>query len=166
MKENKQRKEKRGWSGWNYKSNKDNDCDDNTNSFYSNEYKVAKKDGTTATGRVRKIFANKIGLSPATCYRAKKIIEEWPELVKDKVRSGSATINKAYSQLQKQEKRKSLLLANASGLSFPEGVKLIQGDFVENSNDIPDNSIGLIFTDLPYGEEYLHLYKSLLEVAP
>ena len=100
------------------------------------------------------------------CYRAKKIIEEWPELVKDKVRSGSATINKAYSQLQKQEKRKSLLLANASGLSFPEGVKLIQGDFVENSNDIPDNSIDLIFTDLPYGEEYLHLYKSLLEVAP
>jgi 23S rRNA G2445 N2-methylase RlmL len=133
--------------------------------LYSNEYKVAKKDETTATGRVQKIIANKIGLSPATYYRAKKIIEESPELVKDKFRSGSVTINKAYNQLQKEEKRKSPLLANSSRISFPEGVKLVQGDFGENSKDIPDNSIDLIFTDPPYGEEYPHLYKSLFEVA-
>ncbi|MGA9169475.1 MAG: DNA modification methylase, partial [Nitrososphaeraceae archaeon] len=150
------------------KNNKDNDCGDNTNTLYSFEYKVAKEDRTTvATGRVQKIIADKIGLSPTTYYRAKKIIEESPELIKDKVRSGKVTINKAYSQLQKEQKRKQfLLLANSeSKISFPEGVKLILGDFVEYSKDIPSNSIDLIFTDPPYGEEYLHLYKSLFEVA-
>ena len=73
--------------------------------MYSFEYKVAKEDRTTvATGRVQKIIADKIGLSPTTYYRAKKIIEESPELIKDKVRSGKVTINKAYSQLQKEQK--------------------------------------------------------------
>ena len=91
------------------------------------------------SGRVQKIIADKIGLSPTTYYRAKKIIEESPELIKDKVRSGKVTINKAYSQLQKEQKRKQfLLLANSeSKISFPEGVKLILGDFVEYSKDIP-----------------------------
>jgi predicted transcriptional regulator len=87
--------------------------------LYSNEYKVAKEDRITATGRVQKIIADKIGLSSATYYRAKKIIEESPELVKDKVRSGTVTIKKAYKQLQKEEKRKQLLLANSeSRISF------------------------------------------------
>jgi hypothetical protein len=150
-----------------YRKNNNNDCSDNTNALYSNEYKVVKEDRTTSTGRVQKIIADKIGLSPTTYYRAKKIIEESPELVKEKVRSGTVTINRAYSQLQKEEKRKQfLLLANSeSKTSFPEGVKLIQGDFVEFSKDIPNNSIDLIFTDPPYGEEYLHLYKSLFEVG-
>jgi hypothetical protein len=87
------------------KNNNDTDCGDNTNTLYSFEYKVAKEDGTTTTDRVQKIIANKIGLSPATYYGAKKIIEESSELVKDKVRSGSVIINKAYKQLQKEEKR-------------------------------------------------------------
>jgi DNA methylase/ParB-like nuclease domain len=145
------------------RNNKDNDYGDNTNTLYSFEYKVAKED---RTGRVQKIISDKIGLSPTTYYRAKKIIEESPESVKDKVRSGSVTINKAYKHLQKEQKRKQFLLQNSeSKISFPEGVKLIQGDFVEFSKDIPSNSIDLIFTDPPYGEEYLHLYKSLFEVA-
>jgi site-specific DNA-methyltransferase (adenine-specific) len=67
----------------------------------------------------------------------------------------------------KEQKRKQLLLQAMSEpiISFPEGVKLIGGDFVEYSKDIPSNSIDLIFTDPPYGEEYLHLYKGLFELA-
>ncbi|MGA9169884.1 MAG: hypothetical protein WBZ20_07045, partial [Nitrososphaeraceae archaeon] len=81
-------------------------CGDNTNTFYSNEYKIAKKDGSTATGRVQKIIANKIGLSPATYYRAKKIIEESPELVKDKVRSGSCHYKQSIQPITKRRKKK------------------------------------------------------------
>ena len=44
-------------------------------------------------------------------------------------------------------------------------VQLIQGDFIEISKKIPDNSIDLIFTDPPYDEKSLSLYKELALVA-
>ena len=44
--------------------------------------------------------------------------------------------------------------------------KLIYGDFIEQSQkEIPDNSIDLIFTDPPYGKEYLPLYQELAKLA-
>jgi 16S rRNA G966 N2-methylase RsmD len=40
------------------------------------------------------------------------------------------------------------------------------GDFIEQSQkEIPDNSIDLIFTDPPYGQEYLSLYEELGKLA-
>jgi DNA methylase/ParB-like nuclease domain len=118
-------------------------------------------------GKVIDVSAKKAQVSPMTYFRGRKVIEEATTELKDKVRSGKVTINKAYSQLQKEQKRKQLLLLAKSepAISFPEGVKLIEGDFVEYSKDIPSNSIDLIFTDPPYGEEHLHIYKSLFEVA-
>lgn len=118
-------------------------------------------------GKVIDISAKKAQVSPMTYFRGRIVIEEATAELKDKVRAGKVTINKAYKQLQKEQKRKQLLLLAKSEpvISFPEGVKLIEGDFVEYSKDIPCNSIDLIFTDPPYGEEYLHIYKSLFEVA-
>ena len=91
-----------------------------------------------------------------TYFRGRKVIEEGTTELKDKARSGKVTINKAYKQLQKEQKRKQLLLLAKSEpvISFPKGAKLIEGDFVEYSKAIPGNSIDLIFTDPPYGEDY------------
>jgi hypothetical protein len=118
-------------------------------------------------GKVTDISAKKAQVSPMTYFRDRIVIEEATTELKDNVRSENVTINKAYKRLQKEQKRKQLLLIAKSEpvISFPEGVKLIEGDFVEYSKDIPCNSIDLIFIDTPYGEEYLHIYKSLFEVA-
>ena len=44
--------------------------------------------------------------------------------------------------------------------------KLVYGDFIEQSQkEIPDSSIDLIFTDPPYGKEYLSLYQELAKLA-
>ena len=41
----------------------------------------------------------------------------------------------------------------------------IPGDFITVSAEIADNSVDLILTDLPYGEEYRPLYKELALLA-
>ena len=43
--------------------------------------------------------------------------------------------------------------------------RLILGDFITVSSEIPDNSVDLILTDPPYGEEYRPLYKELALLA-
>jgi DNA modification methylase len=46
-------------------------------------------------------------------------------------------------------------------------VKLICNDFseIDSKKAIPDNSIDLILTDPPYGEQYLYLYEALAKLA-
>ena len=46
-----------------------------------------------------------------------------------------------------------------------QNFKLFFGDMVEQSANIIDNSIDLIFTDPPYGFEYLYLYEQLAEIG-
>ena len=43
--------------------------------------------------------------------------------------------------------------------------KLIHGEFQDRAGDIADNSIDLIFTDPPYGKEYLPLWSDLGQLA-
>lgn len=76
--------------------------------MYSFEYKVAKEDKTniTTSGRVQQIIANKIGLSPATYFRAKKVIEESPELVRDKIRSGKGNDKQSIQTITKRTKKR------------------------------------------------------------
>jgi DNA modification methylase len=46
-----------------------------------------------------------------------------------------------------------------------KGLELLQGDFLEQSKNIPDNSIDLIFTDPPYGEGSIPLHRELAMLA-
>jgi tRNA1(Val) A37 N6-methylase TrmN6 len=46
-----------------------------------------------------------------------------------------------------------------------KGLELLQGDFLEQSKNIPDNSIDLIFTDPPYGEGSIPLHRELSVLA-
>lgn len=113
---------------------------------------------TGAKGRTAIIVSKETGLSPATYKRAKKIIQEGSEAAKLKLRSGRSTIFKEYKKIQKEQERTERS-NEAAKIQIPEGCQLYQGDFNEVGRNIPDNSIPLILTDPPYGEEYLYLVE-------
>jgi hypothetical protein len=124
------------------------------------------------TGKVSEIIAKKTGLSPRTYERAKKIIEKGSEEVKGKLRSNKTTIFKEYDKIQKDRRRQELLsqisnIQSNNNKNFENSnYKLIYGDFMKQSQkEIPYSSIDLIFTDPPYGKEYLQLYKELGKLA-
>jgi ParB-like chromosome segregation protein Spo0J len=104
--------------------------------------------------------AKEIGIAPSTFKRAKKIINTASEDTKDKLRTGSTTINKEYQKLQKDEK-KAIRQEEIKNLQvmLPEKVTLYNSEFQKVF--IEGNSVSLIFTDPPYHEKYLHLYESL-----
>lgn len=104
--------------------------------------------------------AKEIGIAATTFMRAKKIINTASELTKDKLRSGSTTINKEYQILRKDEKRaiRHEEIKNIQ-VSLPENVTLHNSEFQKVF--VEGNSVSLIFTDPPYHEKYLHLYESL-----
>ena len=65
----------------------------------------------------------------------------------------------------RQEKR-TRFLNTKSVIALPEGFKLLQGDFTKLSTDeIPNNSIDLIYTDPRYDAEHLFLYEELAILA-
>jgi len=66
-------------------------------------------------------------------------------------------MDKAYRQLENQNKRQDLL-SNA-------GIQLIEGEFIEKCKDIPANSISLIYIDPPIHRWWLPLYGPLGELA-
>jgi tRNA G10 N-methylase Trm11 len=128
------------------------------------------------TGKVSEIIAKKTGLSPRTYERAKKIIEEGSDEVKEKLRTNKTTISKEYDKIQKDIRRQELLSQisniqsqnnkNDSNQFQNNNCKLIYGDFIEKSQkEIPDSSVDLILTDPPYGREYLPLYHELANLA-
>jgi DNA modification methylase len=124
------------------------------------------------TGKVSEIIAKKTGLSPRTCERAKKIIEEGSEEVKEKLRSNKTTISKEYDKIQRDRKRQELLSQlniqsqNNKNQFKNDNCKLIYGDFIEKSQkEVTDSSVDLVLTDPPYGREYLPLYHELANLA-
>jgi len=111
-------------------------------------------------GQTRDKVAGTIGMSGTTFQRAKKIIDNASDEIKDKLRRGNTTIGKEYQKLQKEEK-KLLRQEEIKNLqvSLPEKVTLHNSEFQKVF--VEGNSISLIFTDPPYHEKYLHLYESL-----
>ena len=101
-----------------------------------------------------------------TYLKGREIIKKTAEDIKDQLRKGKVKIDKVYRELQRQEKKQEFINTE-SFLEFPKNsVKLSQGDFMEKSNEcISDGSIDLLFTDPPYGFEYLTLYDNLAQLA-
>ncbi len=130
--------------------------------------------GKDETGKVSEIIAKKVGLSPRTYERAKTIIENGSEEVKEKLRQGKTKISKEYEKIQRDSKRQELLSqlnniqSNKNNSNHFENCKLFLGDFMEQSQkEIADSSIDLIFTDPPYAHtpENLLLHKELARLA-
>jgi 16S rRNA G966 N2-methylase RsmD len=111
-------------------------------------------------GRTAEIVSKEAGLKPTIYKYAKKIIEEGPESVKEKLRSGYSSVSKEYTKIQVEQRREEKR-NEKSIVDLPDNCRLLQGDFMEVGKEIPDNSIDLILTDPPYGPEYLPLYDKL-----
>jgi 16S rRNA G966 N2-methylase RsmD len=117
---------------------------------------------------VNQWIGRSIGLSHETVRKAEIILQSEDDDLKQRARRGLFTINQAYNKIKSFEKRIALLNESArSSLSAEEGkgLKLLQGDFVEQSNELPDSSVDLILTDPPYDEGSVPLYGKLARVA-
>jgi 16S rRNA G966 N2-methylase RsmD len=83
----------------------------------------------------------------------------WTDLNSEKI-----SPHKALKKVQKIQVRHEFL-AEKLAIPLPDGIKLLEGDFVEKSLDITDKSVDLIFTDPPYDLKSLSLYQELAKVA-
>jgi 16S rRNA G966 N2-methylase RsmD len=117
-------------------------------------------------GRVNEKLGKKVGMSHETLQKIEKILKEAPQNIIDKCMKDQYSVNKAFIRLQNEQKRQELINTR-SVINLPDNknVQLLLGDFKEKGKDIPNNSIPLIFTDPPYAEEYLHLYRDLGQLA-
>ena len=100
--------------------------------------------------------------SHETMRKVERIWNESSQYIIDKAWRGTYSVNKAFKHLQNEQKRQELLNAQPV-IKLPENTnyKLLLGDLLEKGKEIPDNSIDLIFTDPPYDEASLPLYKNL-----
>jgi len=118
-------------------------------------------------GRVIDIAATKAHVGSTTYHNARELIKKGlPEQLLKKLRSGYIPINKVYNQIQREEKSQQRLIeAKNSNNIIPQGFKLFLGDFVEQSKQIRDNSVDMIFIDPPYNEKWLPSYDELAKLA-
>jgi hypothetical protein len=119
-------------------------------------------------GRVIDVSARNAHVSPMTYFKGREIIRNAPEEIKEKLRSDKLKINKAFQQLQRQRLKEELIKSSGKESKLEltiTGTKLLLGDFIEKSKTVADNSIDLIFTDPPYGKQWLPLYEKLAGTA-
>ncbi len=108
----------------------------------------------------REALAEKAGVSHGTYDKGKKILQNLPEGIIDKLKTGGTTINKEYQKLQKDEKKEERHQEiRKTQINLPDKVMLYNKPF----QDVPliDGSVSLIFTDPPYHDKFLHLFKDL-----
>jgi 16S rRNA G966 N2-methylase RsmD len=111
-------------------------------------------------GRVNENLGKQAKSSHETIRKVERIMKEAPQHIIDKAMRGTYSVNKAFKHLQNEQRRQELLNTKPI-IELPESIRLVQGDFREKEIEIPDNSIDLIFTDPPYDEESLPLYRDL-----
>jgi 16S rRNA G966 N2-methylase RsmD len=116
-------------------------------------------------GRTRNILAKRAGISETQLRKIEYILKHGTEEEKSLGFKGKITVHKLWSKIKKRLKR-DILQNETPIIELPAGVSMVNEDFVKYCKDnIPDNSIDLIFTDPPYGLDTIPLYKSLADVA-
>ena len=85
----------------------------------------------------------------------------------EQVKAGKITRKEVNREIKKgkREEERAAKAAAGHAVELPPALDLRSGDFREVLKDVPDNSVDLVFTDPPYGEEHLDLWNSLGEVA-
>ena len=95
--------------------------------------------------------------------------KQHPELgdLPKKIDSGRMKLIKAWTIVKSHKKREQCLsqAKKLKGKNLPGGFKLIQGDCRQKTEEIPDSSVDLIFTDPPYDRKSLPLYADLGKIA-
>lgn len=109
-------------------------------------------------------LASEAGLSHETIRKISIIHDKARRDDIELLESGRKTVNKIYRQVMKEQKRQEFMKLKPV-MDLPDKVKLIRGDFRKVTDNIPDNSIDLIFSDLPYDSSGVKLYGQLAEIA-
>ena len=132
------------------------------------QHGVGSNEPTPPEGKTIEVVARRVGVTPTTYLRGSVILDKAPEPLKDKLRKGTTSIAHAYNEVMRETKnhnRNLKLKEKAKEYKGLESIKLIEGDFKEVCKQLTPNSIDLILTDPPYGEEYLPLWEDLGKVA-
>ena len=103
----------------------------------------------------RKELAKIAKVSHDTISKVKKIQEKAPEEVKAKLATGEVSINAAYKEIKKEEKKeerdKKIQEIKANSINYKQSnIKLLEGNLFNEIKKINDNSIDVLNTDPPY----------------
>ena len=117
----------------------------------------------------RKELSKVAAVSHDTIAKVKKIQEKAPEEIKAKLSTGEVSINAAYKEIKKEEKKEAIeeerrILAEEGSKKEIE-IDFRLGDFEEVFLDIEDGSIDCIITDPPYPKEYIECWSKLSRFA-
>jgi DNA modification methylase len=117
----------------------------------------------------RKELAKIAKVSHDTIAKVKKINEKAPEETKEQLRTGEVSINAAYRDIKKEEKKESIkeerrILAE-EGSKKEINIDFRLGDFEEVFADLKDGSIDCIITDPPYPYEFIEVWTKLSRFA-
>ncbi|MDQ6667030.1 MAG: hypothetical protein M3Y53_02260 [Thermoproteota archaeon] len=139
----------------------------------------SREDRHKPASPISHIIAKKIGISHATYERSRKIIIKGSEDQKNALRKGVVRIKKIYRQVRREEKEAELIEKaklgppNAQPLhnnqlkqSGNPNVQLYHSDFrLLTEEQIPSESVDLIFTHPPDDADSLPLYQDLARFA-
>lgn len=135
---------------------------------YKHDKSVLSKVDKTETHNTREELAKELGWSTGKVAMADRVWKDAKPEVKEKVRQGEVSINQAYQEVRKEEKRQKQeeVLHARSDDKARKTAKLKnslfdvrRGDFREVLNDI--EAVSLVLTDPPYPKESLPLWRDL-----
>ena len=117
----------------------------------------------------KKELAKIAKVSHDTIAKVKKINDKAPEETKEKLRTGEVSINAAYKEIKKEEKKESIKeqrrLLSEEGSKKEINIDFRLGDFEEVFADLKDCSIDCIITDPPYPYEFIEVWTKLSRFA-
>ena len=117
----------------------------------------------------RKELSKVASVSHDTIAKVKKIQEKAPDEIKTKLSTGEISINAAYKEIKKEEKKEAIkeerrkLAEEGSKKEIEIDFRL--GDFEEVFADLEDGSIDCIITDPPYPYEFIEVWSKLSRFA-
>jgi 16S rRNA G966 N2-methylase RsmD len=123
--------------------------------------------------RSREIIAQRVGISDRTLEKIRTIREastegDFTKEVWKKVASGKVKVDKGYNQVKRFQRIKEAeahVKNDLKKLDPSELFNLQFGKMETLGENIPDNSVDMIFTDPPYNEASLSLYADLAKLA-
>jgi len=104
----------------------------------------------------KKELSKVASVSHDTIAKVKKIQEKAPEEVKAKLRTGEVSINAAYKEIKKEEKKaeyKEKVLQERIETKISDNIK--NGDSLKILETLEDGCIDVVLTDPPYGISYV-----------
>lgn len=116
---------------------------------------------------VRDVLSKKAQISHGTLDKIKFINQMASEETKQKLSQKKLSIDKAYKEIKKEEKKKELdeKTKNINLPDISERYKLYHCDIKEIYKHVKKDSIDAIITDPPYPKEYIPVYEGLSHFA-